>query len=124
MNSKIYLGVFASLFLANAQAKPICDNDVAMQAQDLLAFHLGENFAHDDFSKKVKILKPIENPSNPQQLLQVFEIVGGVAEAQYRMRFIYEPMPNGSCRLKGQEILELAKFHEWRDNISTNQKKK
>lgn len=126
MNSKIYLGIFVALFLANsnAQAEPVCPNDVAMQAQDLLAFHLGENVAHDNFSNKIKMIEPIANPTNPQQLLQVFEIVGGVAEAQYRMRFMYEPMPDGSCRLKGQEILELVKFHEWRNNILINQKKK
>lgn len=98
-----------SLLLAHcAQAAPVhaCTAEAAQQAKRLLEFHIGKDdrIAIDD---AVKVLAPVRNPANKNQMFDVLEVWGNVYKGQYRMRFIYAQV-KGNCVLMGQEILEHA----------------
>jgi len=92
--------------LAHAEPAHHCSNAAVEQAKKLLAFHFGPD-NRIEIDRSVKVLTPIHNPANKEQLLDVLEVWGYIYKGLYRMRFIYARLP-GECVLMGQEILEYA----------------
>jgi hypothetical protein len=89
-----------------AQPPHHCASAASEQAQKLLVFHFGPD-RRIEIDKSVKVLAPIRNPANGAQRLDVLEVWGHIYKGQYRMRFIYAPLPK-ECVLMGQEVLEYA----------------
>jgi hypothetical protein len=89
-----------------------CAEAAREQAGKLLAFHFGAPPGPGqliEIDKYVRELPPQQNPAKSQQLLDALEVWGYIYKGQYRMRFIFAPIPN-QCVLVGQEILEYAAF--------------
>ncbi len=86
-------------------AEPPCAANTKERAKKLLIFHAGtdDRMTIDD---KVKQIPSLQNPADPKQKFDVFEIWGYIYKAQFRMRFIYYNSPVTSCLLMGEEILE------------------
>lgn len=101
-------------FNASAKLEHTCSSDAAKQAKKLLIFHINSGLGSEiDIENEMgfeepSVQKPIKNPTNPKQKLEVFEVIGYVnPHGEYRMKLIFFKMPNG-CLLMGQEILEHA----------------
>jgi hypothetical protein len=94
--------------LVYAEPTHRCSSAAIKQAQRLLYFHAGPDnrIAVED---AVKVLSPIHNPANKNQLFDVLEVWGSIYKAQYRLRFLYAQLP-GECLLMGQEIIEYSKL--------------
>lgn len=86
---------------------PSCAADAVVQARKLLAFHFGED-DRISIEPNAKSLPAIVNPANRRQRFDVLEVWGFIYKGQYRMRFEYFRMGDGTCLLMGQEILEYA----------------
>jgi hypothetical protein len=106
MRPFIAAGVLLACGAASAQQTHPCAAPAIKQARALLLFHHGVdvNLSVDD---TVKMMPPVRNPADPQQLLDVLEVNGHVYRTRYRMRLIYK-RPVSSCSLMGQEVLESS----------------
>ncbi|WBS02297.1 hypothetical protein OU994_29315 [Pseudoduganella sp. SL102] len=98
------------LLLESSYAAPVhpCAAAATKQAERLLEFHVGP----DDrigVDEKIKVLAPIRNPANKNQIFDVLEVWGHVYKGRYRMHLIFARI-KPDCLLMGQEILEFAKL--------------
>jgi hypothetical protein len=85
-----------------------CNENAIAQAKSLLQFHAGK----DDrmvIESKALVLKPIKNPANPKQMLDVLEVWGNIYKGRYRIHLIYAQTKD-DCVLMGQEVLEYARL--------------
>jgi len=107
-----------SLFLllvlaAGSRGAGLCSQKAVEQSRKLLAFHADIEFRPDDpviaVTPTPKQLPSVANPVKKSQKFEVWEVMGSVYKAEYRLRLLYFPMGK-ECVLMGQEILELAKL--------------
>ena len=101
-------------FVAPSAAGPThhCADVARERASKLLAFHFEEPLppsALIEIDKSARELPPVQNPAKPQQVLDVIEVWGYIHKAQYRMRFLFAPVPD-TCAIVGEEILEYGVF--------------
>jgi hypothetical protein len=85
-----------------------CNENAIAQAKSLLQFHFGKDDRMVVESKAV-VLKPIKNPANAKQMLDVLEVWGNINKGRYRMHLIYAQSKD-NCVLMGQEVLEYARL--------------
>ncbi len=83
-----------------------CAAAASKQAQRLLTFHFGPD-ERIEIDKTVKVLAPMKNPANKNQMFDVLEVWGNIYKGQYRMHLIYAQVKD-DCLLMGQELLEYA----------------
>ena len=98
----------AVLFSGSLYAAPVhpCAAAATKQAERLLLFHFGPD-DRIEIDKTVKVLSPIKNPANKNQMFDVLEVWGNIYKGQYRMHLIYA-QAKSDCMLMGQEVLEYA----------------
>lgn len=92
---------------AQADSGHRCGADALRQAKALLVFHTGGAEEDTGVDDRVKLLAPLRNPVNRQQVFDVLQVQGHVYRASYQMRLIYARVP-GACVLMGQEIIERS----------------
>jgi hypothetical protein len=95
-----------------AAATQRCAEVARERAVKLATFHFDAPLGPTEsieIDKSVTELPPLRNPANPQQVLEVLEVWAYIYKAQYRMRFIFAPVPD-TCALVGEEILEYGEF--------------
>jgi hypothetical protein len=111
MNNKKLIAALFLLFFshaASAAPKHHCNENATAQAKSLLQFHFGKDDRMVVESKAV-VLKPIKNPANAKQMLDVLEVWGNIYKGRYRMHLIYAQSKD-DCVLMGQEVLEYARL--------------
>lgn len=94
---------------AQAEAAHPCAADAVKKAKLLLLFHTSDVDTRDQTSVEdsVKVLAPLRNPGNRQQLFDVLQVEGHVYRANFQIRLIYARLP-GECALMGQEIIDRS----------------
>lgn len=110
MGDAMKRSLFAVLMILSSSAYGAdvheCASVAREQARKLLTFHSGPD-ERIEIDNSVKVITPLRNPANKNQIFDVLEVWGYIYKGQYRMRFLYA-RSSGDCLLMGQEILEHA----------------
>ncbi|MBU6258463.1 MAG: hypothetical protein KGL18_14130 [Burkholderiales bacterium] len=107
-----FLGSVATLSIAAPPPHHHCESDAMPRALRLLDFHLNSGEAtHVDVSLTpgYTLAKPVINPANPAQKLDVLEFNGQSGKGDFRIRLLY--IQNAKvCAMVGQEIINWASY--------------